>query len=107
MMSLNTVKVPTLAQLGEVADELGFAFSGAALAANQEPVMPAFEAYNALDRMPDELPPVTYPRLSGRRPRTIATEPGTSRPRSRAPLRASSRAKKSPSRTTSASPGCR
>src|SRR5438876_7988867 len=67
-MSLNTVKSPTLEQLGEVAAELGFAFTEADLAAHHEALMPAFEAYNALDRMPDELPPVSYPRLPGRRP---------------------------------------
>ena len=33
-MSLNTVKVPTLEQLGEVAAELGFAFSEGDLAAH-------------------------------------------------------------------------
>ena len=58
-MSLNTVKVPTLEQLGEVAAELGFAFSEGDLAAHHEALMPAFEAYNTIDRMPDELPPVT------------------------------------------------
>src|SRR5438105_6780301 len=67
-MSLNTVKPPTLEQLAEVAAELGFAFAEADLAAHHEALMPAFEAYNVLDRMPDELPPVTYPRLPGRRP---------------------------------------
>jgi amidase len=67
-MSLNTVKVPTLAQLGEVAAELGFSFTEADLAAHRDSLLPSFEAYNQLDRMPDELPPVTYPRLPGRRP---------------------------------------
>src|SRR5437868_12368854 len=67
-MSLNTVKVPTLEQLGEVAAELGFAFPEADLAAHHQSLLAAFEAYNRLDRMPDELPPVTYPRLPGRRP---------------------------------------
>src|SRR6266850_7970316 len=67
-MSLNTVKPPTLAQLGEVAAELGFTFTEGDLAAHHEALTPAFEAYNALDRVPDELPPVTYPRLPGRRP---------------------------------------
>src|SRR6516165_9729910 len=67
-MSLNTVKVPTLAQLGEVAAELGFSFTEADLAAHRDSLLPSFEAYNQLDRMPDELPPVAYPRLPGRRP---------------------------------------
>jgi len=67
-MSLNTIKVPTLEQLREVAAELGFTFDDADLAAHRDALLPGFEAYNRLDRMPDELPPVTYPRLPGRRP---------------------------------------
>ena len=67
-MSLNTVKTPTIEQLDEIATELGFTFAEADLAAHHEALAPAFEAYNRLDRMPDELPPVTYPRLPGRRP---------------------------------------
>jgi amidase len=57
-----------LAQLGEVAAELGLSFSEADLAAHLEALRPSFEAYNILDRMPDELPPVAYPRRPGRRP---------------------------------------
>src|SRR5690242_17069281 len=67
-MSLNTIKVPTVEQLGEAAAELGLTFSEAEFAAHYQCLLPAFEAYNRLDRMPDELPPVTYPRLPGRRP---------------------------------------
>ena len=67
-MSLNTIKVPSLEQLGEVASELGLALPEADLAAHHNSLLGAFEAYNRLDRMPDELPPVTYPRLPGRRP---------------------------------------
>jgi amidase len=67
-MSLDTIKAPTLVQLGEVAAELGFAFSEADLTAHLQALMPSFAAYNELDRMPDELPPVAYPRLPGRRP---------------------------------------
>ncbi|MGH7117168.1 MAG: amidase [Stellaceae bacterium] len=67
-MSLDTVKAPTLAQLREVAAELGLAFSDQELAAHRDALLPGIGAYNQLDRMVDELPPVTYPRLSGRRP---------------------------------------
>src|SRR6202045_4067800 len=67
-MSLGTVKVPTLAQLSEVAAELGLSFSEADLAAHLEALRPSFEGYNILDRMPDELPPIAYPRRPGRRP---------------------------------------
>jgi amidase len=67
-MSLNTVKTPTLEQLGEVAAELGFSFSQSDLAAHLEALLPSFAAYNLVDRMPDELPAVAYPRRPGRRP---------------------------------------
>jgi amidase len=67
-MALDTVKIPSIEQLREIAEELGFTFSDADLAAHRESLLPSFEAYNQLDRMPDELPPVTYPRLPGRRP---------------------------------------
>jgi amidase len=67
-MSLDTIKVPTLEQLRGVAAELGLTFPDADLAAHREALMPAFAAYNSLDRMADELPPVAYPRLPGRRP---------------------------------------
>src|SRR5580700_9917601 len=67
-MSLGTVKIPTLAQLGGVAAELGLSFSETDLAAHLEALRPSFEGYNILDRMPDELPPVAYPRRPGRRP---------------------------------------
>jgi amidase len=64
-MSLNTT---SLEQLGEVASELGLALPEAELAAHHQSLLGAFEAYSRLDRMPDELPPVNYPRLPGRRP---------------------------------------
>ena len=67
-MALDTVKIPSLEQLRDVAVELGFEFSEADLAAHRESLLPSFEAYNLLDRMPDELPLVSYPRLPGRRP---------------------------------------
>src|SRR5262249_27859534 len=67
-MPLGTVKVPTLGQLGEVAAELGLSFSPQDLDAHREALLPFFESYNLLDRIPDELPPVTYPRSPGRRP---------------------------------------
>src|SRR5438067_5800739 len=69
-MSLGTVKTPTIQQIGQVAVELGFNFNDADLAAHLEALGPAFAAYNILDQMPDELPPVSYPRQPGRRPLT-------------------------------------
>ena len=67
-MPLDTVKLPTLAQLAEVAADLGFNFDDRELAAHRDWLVPAIGAYNLLDRLPDELPPVSYPRLPGRRP---------------------------------------
>jgi amidase len=67
-MSLETVKAPTPAQLREVAAELGLTFSDADLAAHHAALLPEIAAYNQLDRMTDELPPVGYRRLPGRRP---------------------------------------
>jgi len=67
-MALGTVKMPSLEQLRDVAAELGFNLTDADLLAHREALLPSFEAYNLLDRMPDELPPVSYPRLPGRRP---------------------------------------
>jgi amidase len=52
-MALDTVKIPSLEQLREIAVELGFEFSEADIAAHRESVLPSFEAYNLLDRMPD------------------------------------------------------
>ena len=57
-MSLNTVRVPTREQLGEVAAGFAFSFTDADLAAYHVALLPALEAYKQLDRMPDELPPV-------------------------------------------------
>jgi amidase len=67
-MSFETVKIPTIEQLGEVAAELGLTFSAEDLAAHREALIPGFAAYNALDRLPDELPAVAYARRPGRRP---------------------------------------
>jgi amidase len=67
-MPLGTVKPPTLAQLGEVAAELGLGFSETDLGAHLEALRPSFELYNILDQMTDELPPVAYPRRPGHRP---------------------------------------
>ncbi|MDH3691051.1 MAG: amidase [Gammaproteobacteria bacterium] len=67
-MTLGTVKAPTPAQLAELADELGFSMSDEELAVHLEAMRPNIDAYNAVDRMPQELPPVKYPRTPGYRP---------------------------------------
>jgi amidase len=67
-MSLNTIKLPTPGELREVAAELGLTFSEQDLEMHLQSLLPGIEAYNLVDRMPDELPEVKYPRSPGRRP---------------------------------------
>lgn len=67
-MSLNTIKAPTTEQLRDVAADLGMTMSERDLELHRLCLLPGFEAYNLIDRMPDELPEVKYPRTPGRRP---------------------------------------
>src|SRR5918994_4415276 len=67
-MTLGTVKAPTPAQLQALATDLGFDMSEADLATFGELMRPSIDAYNAVDRMAQELPPVKYPRMPGQRP---------------------------------------
>ena len=60
-MTLSTVKMPTVAQLREVAADLGMSFSDEDLAAHREALFGGVAAYNAVDQMADELPAVRYP----------------------------------------------
>jgi amidase len=63
-----TVKAPTPAQLAQLAGELGFSMSGDELAIHLAAMAPNIEAYNVVDQMAQELPPVKYPRSAGERP---------------------------------------
>ena len=67
-MTLGAVKLPTRAQIAELAQELGFSMSDEELAVHLEAMRPNIDAYNAVDRMPQALPPVRYPRTPGHRP---------------------------------------
>lgn len=67
-MALGTVKTPTLEQLEETAQDLGFAMGEAELEAHLLALGPSIAAYNLIDRLPDEPPPVRYPRTPGYRP---------------------------------------
>ncbi len=67
-MPLGTVKLPTVSQLREIAEDLGFSMSEADLAAHLATLGGAVAAYNLVDQMADEVPAVTYPRTPGRRP---------------------------------------
>jgi amidase len=68
-MTLGTVQAPTPAQLAELAGELGFSMDADELAIHLAAMAPNIEAYNAVDQMAQELPPVKYPRSPGARPR--------------------------------------
>jgi amidase len=67
-MTLGTVKPPTPDQLRDVAADLGMSFTDDDLAQHLAALLPSVAAYNMLDRMPDELPIVRYPRTPGYRP---------------------------------------
>ncbi len=67
-MPLGTLKLPDIDLLREVASELGMTMTDDELGQHRTCLVGAFAAYNAVDQMSDELPPVTYPRLPGARP---------------------------------------
>jgi amidase len=67
-MTLGTVKAPTLEQLAEVAEDLGLTMSQADLEAHLTAMQGGIAAYNIVDRLPDELPRVTWPRTPGHHP---------------------------------------
>src|SRR5215470_1321224 len=62
------VEVPTPSQLRNIADEIGLRLSDGDIASFIELMRPTIGAYNAVDAMPDNLPPVRYPRTPGYRP---------------------------------------
>ena len=67
-MTTNTIKTPTLDQLRDVADDLGFSMGDAELGEHLGALHSSFAAYNLVDRMADDIPAVTYPRTPGYRP---------------------------------------
>lgn len=62
------VKSPTPAQLREIVSELGMSMTDADIDSYLALMAPNFEAYNAIDAMPDYLPEVKYPRAPGYKP---------------------------------------
>jgi hypothetical protein len=103
------VTAPTPDQLKQIASDVGLSLTEDDVASFIALMKPAVDAYNVVDRLPDNLPRVKYPRVRGYRPppgRT-STTPGTTRRGWRARARESSRAGRSCSRTTSCSPACR
>jgi amidase len=63
-----TVKRPTLSQLRAVAEDLGITLTDADAQSFLGLMNGSFAAYDAVDAMPDFLPPVKYPRTPGYRP---------------------------------------
>ena len=62
------VQVPTLEQMREIAKDIGLSMSPADLTSFINLMKPSVAAYNVVDAMPDNLPPVKYPRTPGYRP---------------------------------------
>src|SRR5580698_11596815 len=62
-----SVQVPTPSQLREVASEVGLDLTDADVVSFINLMKPSVAAYNVVDAMPDNLPPVRYPRTPGYR----------------------------------------
>ncbi|MCF3945636.1 amidase [Acidiphilium sp. AL] len=75
-MSLGTVKPPSMDALREVAAELGMTIGDTDLADHHAALAASVAAYDLIDRMPDELPEVRYPRTPGTRPAAEANPYG-------------------------------
>ena len=81
------VSLPTPDQLKRIAEEMNLSLTESDIASFLALMKPSIDGYNVVDQLPDNLPPVKYPRTPGYRPRgprTTRTTPGTTRPRSRA-----------------------
>lgn len=62
------VTLPTPEQLLETADQMGLALTESDVVSFLGLMQPAIDGYNVVDRLPDHLPEVRYPRTPGRRP---------------------------------------
>lgn len=67
-MPLGTLKLPTVDELRDVAEELGMTLSNDELTQHRACLEGGIAAYNLVDQMPDEIPEVRWPRTPGRRP---------------------------------------
>ena len=63
-----SVSVPTPDQLKALASEIGLTLTDGDVGSFIELMKPSIEGYNVVDRLPDNLPPVKYPRTPGYRP---------------------------------------
>ncbi|HSD10277.1 MAG TPA: amidase [Candidatus Binatia bacterium] len=62
------VTVPTPDQLREIAAKIGLSLTDDDVSSFIGLMRPSIDAYNVVDRLPDNLPEVTYPRTPGHRP---------------------------------------
>jgi len=62
------VTVPTPDQLQEIARKMGLSLTAGDIASFLALMQPSLDAYNVVDRLPDHLPLVQYPRTPGYRP---------------------------------------
>src|SRR5215472_11597573 len=63
-----TVQLPTVAQILNTAEAIGLNLTEADAVSFQGLLKPSIAAYNTVDAMADNLPPVRYPRTPGYRP---------------------------------------
>jgi amidase len=68
------IKRPTHRQLHDIADSLGMSMDDAEIAFFLKNMGAVFDRYDLIDRMPDEVPEVVYPRTPGRRPEPAENE---------------------------------
>jgi amidase len=66
--SMSTVKRPTLEQMKQIVASLHMSMSDNEVAEYLEVLEGTFQAYDRLTQLPDNLPPVRYPRTPGYRP---------------------------------------
>lgn len=66
--SMATVKRPSLEQMKEIVSSLHMSMSDAEVAEYIEVLEGTFQAYDRVQQLPDNLPPVRYPRTPGYRP---------------------------------------
>ena len=63
-----TIKRPSHGQLAEIIEALGMSMDAEEIQFYLENLQGVFDRYDLIDRMPDEVPEVRYPRTPGRRP---------------------------------------
>jgi len=66
-----SVTIPTPEQLKKIAGDVGLSLTDRDVASFIALMQPNIEAYNVVDRLPDRLPTVKYPRTPGCRPKPI------------------------------------